>query len=41
MYMLCLRCVKENETLIANKKPGYGYIGNQGVCHRHNNNNIK
>lgn len=39
--MKCLQCVKENETFIANNKPGYGYIGNQGVCYRHNRNNDK
>jgi hypothetical protein len=36
MYMRCLQCVEENKTLLSNNKPGYGYIGNQGLCYRHN-----
>lgn len=32
----CQECVAENRRLINNNGYGYGYLGNMGVCKRHN-----
>lgn len=38
-FMKCRQCLEDNRESIAKHGYGYGYIGNQHDCYRHNRHN--